>query len=409
MVRVSILIICFFTVVVNYGAANKYGIDTSLYLEARHCAEKALEWLASSQNAEGYWSNKEHPALTALVLRGFLFAGHLDVDSDKYRSVVAKGFRYLESCVQKDGGIYGKGYENYNTAISLSAFIAGGDKKYEDIIVRANNYLVGTQMDQQETGKTDVEFDGGIGYNKEGHSDMNNTTWALEALYYVKKMREAERQIGSPEDKKIIRDDKLEYNQLNWKAALDFITRCQNLPEKNDLAWASGDSVNKGGFVYFPGNSKAGDMILPDSTVIHRSYGSMSYAGLISLLFAEVDKKDVRVQAVYKWLCRNYTLLENPGLGQEGLYFYFHIMAKALSAYKAQTIPVSGKGEVYWRKELLEKLINLQNSKGFWINQAGRWWENDPALCTAYAVLAMELATPPFSKIKNESPQSSEK
>ena len=59
-----------------------------------------------------------------------------------------------------------------------------------------------------------------------------------------------------------------------------------------------------------------------------RSYGSMTYAGLKSMVFAGLKPDDIRVQAATKWLRANYSLDENPGLGQAGLYYYYHLMAK---------------------------------------------------------------------------------
>ena len=68
-----------------------------------------------------------------------------------------------------------------------------------------------------------------------------------------------------------------------------------------------------------------------------RSYGSISYAGMMSFAYARVEKDDDRVRAVIDWLGSNYTLDENPGMGQEGLYYYYHLMAKALSAQKSSS------------------------------------------------------------------------
>jgi squalene-hopene/tetraprenyl-beta-curcumene cyclase len=47
--------------------------------------------------------------------------------------------------------------------------------------------------------------------------------------------------------------------------------------------------------------------------------------------------------------------------------------------------------KIDWRKELALKLINLQQRDGSWSNENGRWWEKDPALVTAYAVLSLEM------------------
>lgn len=116
------------------------------------------------------------------------------------------------------------------------------------------------------------------------------------------------------------------------------ISRTQNLPGSNDQKWASDDPDNKGGFVYFPGHSMAGEQKLANDKTALRSYGSMSYAGLLSFIYAQVDKNDPRVKAVIDWLENNYTLEENPGMGQEGVYYYYHTMAKGLTAAGVDTL-----------------------------------------------------------------------
>jgi len=35
-------------------------------------------------------------------------------------------------------------------------------------------------------------------------------------------------------------------------------------------------------------------------------------------------------------------------------------------------------------------LLKIQSPEGFWINENGRWWENNPVLVSAYAILALE-------------------
>ena len=44
-----------------------------------------------------------------------------------------------------------------------------------------------------------------------------------------------------------------------------------------------------------------------------------------------------------------------------------------------------------WRHEVTMRLINLQQKDGSWSNANGRWWEKDPNLVTAYAVLSLEI------------------
>ena len=116
----------------------------------------------------------------------------------------------------------------------------------------------------------------------------------------------------------------------------------------------------------------------------------MSYAGLLSFIYAEMDKEDPRILAVREWLQAHYTIKENPGMGEQGLYYYYHTMAKALSLSGIEQIEDAEGMKRDWRKELALELINKQDSKGFWINENGRWWERDPILVTSYALLALE-------------------
>jgi squalene-hopene/tetraprenyl-beta-curcumene cyclase len=79
-------------------------------------------------------------------------------------------------------------------------------------------------------------------------------------------------------------------------------------------------------------------------------------------------------------------------MGQEGLYYYFHTMAKALSAAGVDRFTLKDGRGVDWRRELALKLLSLQDgSEGFWVNTNGRWWEKDPVLTTAYSLIALEI------------------
>ena len=45
-----------------------------------------------------------------------------------------------------------------------------------------------------------------------------------------------------------------------------------------------------------------------------------------------------------------------------------------------------------WREEFVKKLTSIQAGEGYWVNENGRWWENNKELVTAYCVLALESA-----------------
>ena len=111
---------------------------------------------------------------------------------------------------------------------------------------------------------------------------------------------------------------------------------------------------------------------------------------MLGFIYAGLTPDDPRVQGALQWLGENYTVAENPGMGAEGLFYYYHTMAKAL-ATAGQDELKTRSGPVDWRADLAGHLIKLQGSDGSWKNTAsGRWMESDPVLVTAYTVLALE-------------------
>ena len=364
---------------ISVGSDKPVISDQSLKLEVQHSIELGLGWLKKAQQPGGYWSQAEYPALTGLVLIAFMGEPTSQMKAG-FPDFISKGYEYLLSNVQPDGGIYFKELANYNTAVCVMALAVANNPAYEPVLRKARNFIVAEQSDFDKQGVPDSPFDGGVGYGgKYQHSDMSNTMFALEALYYTKFMNN---DIGPSETK---------LKELNWAAAIKFIERCQNLPETNDQPWASDDPQNKGGFIYFPGDSKAGEMELASGKKALRSYASISYAGMLSYAYADLKKDDPRVTAVIDWLQKNYTLEENPGMGQEGLFYYYHTMAKALTAYGVDELVLANGDKVNWRKELALKLLNLQKADGMWMNENGRWWEKDPNLVTAYAVIVLDI------------------
>lgn len=354
--------------------------NRSLQLEIERSIEKGLAFLKSKQDATGFWSSAEYPALSGLVLTAFLKepTGHIKQQPPEF---VQKGYDYLMSCVKPDGGIYGKALANYNTSVVVLALLAANPEKYDATLRKAREFLISQQnFYPKQDGKMNP-YEGGIGYGDDGpHSDVSNTAFALEAL---RETRYAVMGHDTPGAK-----------DLNWDAALAFLQRCQNLPKYNRQSWVTGDAKNIGGFIYTPLESHADDAG-PDGKKTPRSYGSMGYSGLLSYIYADLKKDDPRVTAVYDWLRRNYTVAENPGMGPAGLFYYYHTMAKALSTYGADEIALAHDKTVNWRSDLALKLIDLQASDGFWINNhSGRWWEKDPVLVTSYAVRALEMIHP---------------
>jgi squalene-hopene/tetraprenyl-beta-curcumene cyclase len=328
--------------------------------------------LSKEQSAEGWWSTADHPALSGLPL----VALQGDPSGGGHKETLQKGYRYLVSCAQEDG-IYRK-HEliNYNTSVALMAFVAARNPEYDPIIKQARETLIHLQYDAGKKGVADDPFDGGIGYGSSSPKpDMVNTLHALEALYYSRK--------ASVENSTPASD-------LNWAATIQFIQNCQHLPKNNKQEWVSNDTKDLGGFIYSPDSSKAEETDSAGRKAL-RAYGSISYAGMLSYIYAGLKPEDPRVKAVLEWATRNYTLDENPGMGQQGLFFYFHTMAKALSIAQVDTLQTADGKRHNWRDELTLRLLNLQKADGSWNNDNGRWWEKDPVLVTSYCVISLEM------------------
>ena len=321
-------------------------------------------------------STGEPPAITALVLKAFVQAKGYSVQTP----LVAKGYAQLLSFQKPEGGIYRDLIANYNTAISLSALAAAHNPAFQSAQDKALAYLRRLQWsdsvdqvpERQHVAPTDPRY-GGFGYGKRERPDGSNLQIALDALH----------------------DAGVKPTDPAYAAAVAFATRLQNRSESNDQPWAGED----GGFIYTDadgGNSPAGQYTSPDGRTLFRSYGSMTYAGLKSMIYAGLTKDDPRVKAAWDWIRHNWTFDENPGIrmgpgnvSESGLFYYFHTASRALSAYGEATV-VDAQGVSHdWRAELTTKLASLQRPDGSWVGQT-KWMEDNPVLATAFAVLALE-------------------
>lgn len=331
-------------------------------------ADKAVAFLRRRQDAKGGWSTERNePGITALAAAALLRSRRV-TPADP---AITKALGYLEGLLGSKGGLE-TAHANYTTAIALVAFHeANMGGRYDRIIKEGQDFLKSMQWDESEGKRQDDPFYGGAGYGgKNSRPDLSNTSFFIEAL----------RDTGLPADDPAL------------KRALVFVSRCQNLQsEFNDQPWAG--KVNDGGFVYTAANggqSVAG--AAPGGGL--RSYASMTYAGFKSLIYAGLTADDPRVKAALDYIKKNYTLDENPGLGQTGLYYYYQAFAKAMGAWGQPTL-TDAKGQAHdWRADLRAALGKRQNADGSWVNTADRFMEGDPNLVTSYGLLALSYARP---------------
>jgi squalene-hopene/tetraprenyl-beta-curcumene cyclase len=381
--------------------AAEVPISPDLFGKAHAAMVRGLEALAARQASDGSWMRRvavtptdaspregaASVAVTALAAKAFLQAGPLP----RFDGTLSRAMRFVTAAIEGGGGFDGLaagGLGNYVASAVVMALASAEDPAFADHLQQGVAWLRLQQWDQGEGLSPQDDWFGGAGYGRGGRPDLSNTQLFLDAL----------QDAGvSPDDPAIQR-------------ALVFVTRTQNLPATNPAGWAQAGSGD-GGFVYSPANGgesfaseaagegRHGERLPEGAARSLRSYGSMTYAGFKSLLYAGLTRDDPRVRAAFDWIRRNWTFDENPGLGQQGLFYYYHAMARALLASQQAVIETAEGLPRRWRDEIVEAILARQRPDGTWVNAADRWEEGQPDLVTAYAVLALQEALKPVASV----------
>jgi squalene-hopene/tetraprenyl-beta-curcumene cyclase len=325
-------------------------LDDATRATGEQLIAKAIEFLRSKQDAKtGGWSvptdpTRPHlPAISGLVLNGLLLQPGLDASDPS----VARAVAYILSHRKPDGGIYDTMLPSYNTAISLSALARVKTDQAQAAIKPAQDFLKRLQWGNDDpagmnapgqhgtetpvkVSESDPNF-GGVGYGNRGRPDISNLAFAVQAWH----------------------DSGLPVDDPAYTRAIVFLQRVQML-ERAPGAGASAKTVNtmpyakgstQGGFIYATGetadkpgigHSFAGTIeeTLSDGSRASRlrAYGSVTYSGFKSYLYAGLKRDDPRVLAAVDWARRSWSLSENPGLGTDGYWYYVVMMSRALDA-----------------------------------------------------------------------------
>ena len=342
---------------------------TGLLLAAAVSIEAALtngaSFLLSCQAEDGHWSDPQMPALTALPL--WALSGCANMDGVRERladGALRRAADYVLKTQRPDGGFYvpkpgrgGSGLGNYNTSVCLSALYDSGLAP-KSAMLAARTYIASSQLTGDDT------MAGGFGYDRisrRRYADLSNTSYAMSAMAKTASLEEF-RTSGERAD-------------IDWDRALKFV---ENLMER--------EGPDAGGAAYNERTPQAGTATNAQGRVHLRAYGSMTYAAVLSMCSARLDRGDPRVRLSLEYLAKFWTVDENPGMGSQGLYYFYDIMARALSAARVAEV-----GGHFWKKELSAKVVALQKPDGSWANDNNRFWEADPVLCTSFAMIVLEL------------------
>lgn len=340
--------------------------------------DRTVAYYRKTQAKDGSWGGKESPGITGIVVTGLLRTGRVK-PSDP---MIEKALKYIEGLVNaEDGHLAGKGaavkLKNYVTCVNVMALVAADRPAYRTVIRDATKFLKDLQWDEGEKKDRNSDFYGGAGYDSKSRPDLSNTQMFIDALVAA----------GVPKD------------DPAFRKALFFVSRCQNLDsEFNDQPWAK--KINDGSFIYtaaLGGDTKVaekadlGDRGLP-------GYGSMTYAGVKSMIYCGVDRKDKRVVKGLEWLRKNYSVEANPGMPksreQWGLYYYYHTMAKCLDVLGDEVV-IDAKGVKHdWRAEITAALAKRQRPDGSFVNDVKNWMEAEPSLVGGYALMTLAYTKP---------------
>jgi squalene-hopene/tetraprenyl-beta-curcumene cyclase len=365
-------------VVGRFAASRESGVNASDARNWNKIVDRALSYLRSAQANDGSWSKEKSPGISGVVLTGILSTGKVSLDDP----MVDHALKYIESLVNPEAGhIAGKApaaqLKNYVTSVNVMALAkANRADRYRKVIGDAVEFLKKLQWDEEEGKTPNDDFYGGAGYDSKSRPDLSNTQLFLDAL-----------QAGG-----VPRDDPA------LKRALIFVSRCQNLKgEHNDQAWAA--KINDGSFIYSPaGGGQTKMASLPDGGL--PGYGSMTYAGIKSMIYCGVSKEDPRVQRAYEWITKHYSVDANPGMPRQqalwGLFYYYHTMAKCLDLLGVDQL-IDADGQKHdWRADITTALGKRQRPNGSWLNE-NHWLEADPNLVTGYALMALGYCKPKSS------------
>lgn len=373
--------------VLTVFAAPVHALDREHRAIAEAAIDRGIDYLRTQQSDDGSWSPRVGPAITALVLNGMLNEADIAPDDPQ----AAKAIDYILAQANENGTISAGFLDNYNTAICVSALTrVRGDPRVAEVLDKARLALRTLQWNGQKDPEGNVVDEdhpwyGGAGYGNSGRPDMSNTQFLTQAMY----------------------DLGVDCKDPVFLRAVAFVSRTQGYPGNDMFA---DQIVHDGGFIYstsinkdaigVPESKASPDMIdegkagRPVSGL--RTYGSITYAGFKSYVYAQLPPDDPRVEMARQWISENYTLERNPGMPEsmknQGLYYMYLTMARALDADGVTFITTPDGTRHDWANDLIAKLHELQHEDGSWTNEADRWMEDNPVLVTAYCVIALQHA-----------------
>lgn len=130
--------------------------------------------------------------------------------------------------------------------------------------------------------------------------------------------------------------------------------------------------------------------------------GAFDYEDLLPMVYLELTPEQQIVLRARKALESRYTPNKNPDLtarygeqgfleGKQGKFYYWLNVARTMTTMSEPVLVTADGVRHDWASEIAAQLVGAQRGDGAWINSEARWWEGEPGITTAYAVLALKL------------------
>lgn len=309
-----------------------------------------LDWLQTTQNADGSWGNSHKAAMTGLAILAYL--GHCETPlSEKYGDTVLKGMTYLVDIGMKQNGRLTSGAEPNPQPYEhgIATYALGESTTFckqlninvpnlPEVTQKAGQYIIDNQ---HKSGGWDYGFK----EDSPRGGDLSVTAWQVQAL-------------------KACKHTGLDFRNLKGcvRKALDYVETCQ----KAD-----------GGFGYTPNGGA------------HSANGYATLTGAGMLSFQMWDKGSVgAVRKGAKYIVKKSKFAYDTA--DADLYGHY---------YEAQAMIARGGEEwKHYNEMFREELLGGQAADGSWkkpgggnkINAVGARYESDVHYRTCLAILMLE-------------------
>jgi len=327
--------------------------------------DRAAKWLIAQQRPSGAFGSpatggSRVPELPLTAMALWALAGA--AEDDRHDAVCSAAARALLSKQQADGGIYEPraGLVRYTAAVASRALRAWRDT----LLARGDPEAAARRLkaDFGERHEASLQRLSLFVYRNrdlESYEEARARTPPGETAAAVEKLR--------------AREDL----PANVRRAVDFLRRSSRDPTDRKIRWR-------------PPQIGGGD-------------AAVSYDQLLRYVGESTRRDNPTVSRAYWAIRTHYTVRENPDLTQRyapssgylhrdaGLYYYYLTLARTLSAMGRPRLETVAGRSHDWARELSERLRGLQRPDGTWRNDNARWWEDDPALTTCYAIISLSL------------------